>query len=344
MSNASKVIAGLVLVAVAAGPARADIVNFSPDGSSPALSLKALNFAAGNAVAENGDAIAKGSTIQLLFQATLSSVTLANNSQFTPTGLNASGGYQITIVASLTETVTNVFSNPTTATFALSSVQAPNSFVELYYNPAIVNNAAAGTGFNVGTQILSGTPTPSMASSGSFSFSESSPGVPVIQPFNQSGSSTFPNVNTVVGSGSASIGALINQATLNHAFFTDPNPIKQLVFNAVNSTPFVGVDPSKLFADMPGGVPPGLHAQPRLAQRIDQRGRDRFPVPVAEQHLVLRPRAVGLRPDGHRRRRAGRLRLAGPGAVPGRVEPRGGFSRILIARRIATVQAARAAL
>ena len=245
------------IVACLGATAGADVISFSPDGSSAPLSITAMNFAAGNAVAQNGDPIVKGSIVQLYFQASLGSVTLSNGQQFTPVGLNSVGGYQITVVASFTEVVTNVFTNPTTATFALASVQAPNSFFEMYYSPTVAANPSAGTGYNTGTRILLGSPTASMASSGNFTFSESSPGVPVIQPFNQSGTSTFPGVNTIVGSGSASVGSTVNQANLNHAFFTDPNPLKGLTFNAIDSTPFGGVSPSKLFADMPGGIPPG---------------------------------------------------------------------------------------
>ena len=79
----------------------------------------------------------------------------------------------------------------------------PNSFFELYYNPAVVANNLAGTGFNVGTLILAGNPSTTAPSVGIFSLSTSSTGTPSPRRSTSFITNHYPGITTVAGSGSA---------------------------------------------------------------------------------------------------------------------------------------------
>ena len=190
-----------------------------------------------------------GETYQLDYQAALSDVIDPSGNSIVPTGLNTS--YQITAVASFTEVVTSLASNGTVATFGLVPTQSPNSFFEIYYNPAVVANALAGTGFNVGTLILSGNADPSLSNSGNFALALNGSGSPIIEPFDLFNPVNYPGILTVTGAGSAAIDADV--ASFNSAFFE--TPVTQLSFNASNITPFLQTDPSALFVGSPAGRP-----------------------------------------------------------------------------------------
>ena len=151
---------------------------------------------------------------------------------FSPPGLNTT--YQITAVASFTEVVTSLSSNGTVATFALAPTQNPNSFFELYYNPAVVANNLAGTGFNVGTLILSGNPDPSLTNSGNFALAVDGTGQPIILPFDLFNPVNYPGVLSVTGAGSAVVNADVT--SFDPAFFV--TPVIQLSFNTSHDNAF----------------------------------------------------------------------------------------------------------
>ena len=139
------------------------------------------------------------------------------------------------------------------ATFALRRPRVPNSFFELYYNPAVVASNLAGTGFNVGTLILAGTPATTAASAGIYSLSTSA-GAPVTTQFDQFLSDHYPGVTTVAGSGSALLSSDVTY--LNPAFFK--TPLSQVTFNSSLVTPFQQVNPSALFTGLAGGAAPNV--------------------------------------------------------------------------------------
>ena len=163
----------------------ASIITFNPTGT-PAtqpISIGSFDFAPGNSLSTGALPLAVGKTIQLHYQATLADVIDSSGNAVVPPGLNTT--YQITAVASFTEVVTSLSATGAVATFALAPTQAPNSFFELYYNPAVVANNLAGTGFNVGTLILAGTPDPSLTNSGSFALAsgrDRESGHPAVRP------------------------------------------------------------------------------------------------------------------------------------------------------------------
>jgi len=142
--------------------ARADF-NFNPSGGafSPTFTVSGLAFAPGNALAVDAGQLTVGQTFQLLFQTHLNGLTGPGAPNVVP-GLNSQ--YQITEVASLSETVSSVstVAGVTTVNFALNPA---NSQIKIYYNAgAPVFNDATGTGFTAGTVIATLNPTNFVAS------------------------------------------------------------------------------------------------------------------------------------------------------------------------------------
>jgi hypothetical protein len=241
------------LTALFGSSAWAGDILFNPTGgaSSPDMIIAGIDPAPGNALAVGSIPLTPGSTFQLDFQASVSGLIDPGGLTVTPPGLTSS--YQLTTVGSFTEVVTSLSADGVVATFALAPTQGPNSFFELYYNPAVVANNLAGTGFNVGTLILAGTPATTAASIGIFSLSTSG-GAPVTTPFDQFLSDHYPGVITVAGSGSALLSADVTY--FNPAFFK--TPLSQITFNSSLVTPFAQVSPSALFTGLAGGAAPNV--------------------------------------------------------------------------------------
>ena len=132
--------------------------------------------------------------------------------------------------------------------------QSPNSFFEIYYNPALVANDLSGTGFNTGTLILSASPDPSQPNSGNFALATNGDGSPIIEPFDLFNPVNYPGILTVVGAGSATL--IGDVSSFDSAFFE--TNVAQVSFNTSNVTPFLQTDPSMLFVGSPGGGAPNV--------------------------------------------------------------------------------------
>ena len=230
-------------------------------------------------------------TFQLDYQAFVPALIGANGQDFTPPGLGST--YQLTVVGSFTEVVTGLYANGTVATFSMAASQS-NSFFELYYNSSVVANNLAGTGFNVGTLVIAGTPATNLPSESVFSLSSSGS----TQPFDQFDQNNYAGIQSVVGSGALMLWA--NTTYYNPAFVG--TPISEMAFNFSLVTPFDEVDPSRLFVGSPWHVNSECDPQYRHDQR---RQRDRFPVPDRlEYFLHFNSRTVqrDSRNHGHARR------------------------------------------
>ncbi len=238
-------------IAVLGSSARAGAIQFNPTGTAgdPVYTIQGIDPGPGNALAVGAVPLTVGKTFQLDYQASVSVLVGANGLPLVPSGMNSS--YQFTTVGSFTEVVTSLSAGGTLATFAVAPNQSSNSFFEMYYNPAVVANSLAGTGFNQGTLILAGKPSTTEASIGIFSLSTTSTGAPVTAAFDQFISNHYPGINTVAGSGSAMLSADVTY--LNTAFFE--TPISQIRFNSSLVTPFDQASPSALFTGLPGGAP-----------------------------------------------------------------------------------------
>jgi len=237
--------------------ARADIIQFDPDGAggaNGATAIGAFDYAVGNTLADNALPLVVGQTFQLYYQAALRGLVDANGNAFQPIGLNSA--FEITTVASITEVVTGVVGND--ATFAVAPMQAANSFLEIYYDATPDRNTLAGTGFNNGTLILSGVPSSSLPTNGSFALATDAGGNPVIQDFDQFGLNNYMGVLSVVGTGSSNLGFLVG--TTDSSFFQSALGVMSVSFNTSGSTPFTDTNPSALFTNAAGGGAPTLAA------------------------------------------------------------------------------------
>lgn len=104
-----------------------------------------------------GDPLQAGQQLTFLYQANLVSATAPNGSTIALPNLNgvtAATNYEITIVAAITETVTGfgVIGGAQVATFSLTG-----GTMNIYFDTNVDANTAAGTGFDNGTQVLTGT-------------------------------------------------------------------------------------------------------------------------------------------------------------------------------------------
>ena len=153
-------------------------IEFNPTGSSssPVITIAAIDPGRRQCAGRRGSSAHLGKTFQLDYQATVADLLNANGLPVVPPGMTTS--FQLTTVGSFTEIVTSLNSSGTLATFAAAPTQSSNSFFEMYYNPAVVANSLAGTGFNQGTLILSGKPSITGASIGIYSLSTTSTGAP----------------------------------------------------------------------------------------------------------------------------------------------------------------------
>jgi hypothetical protein len=245
--------------------ARASSIAFTPQGSGTSYTIGGIDPAPGNALAVGALPLHLGETFQLDYQATVPALIGTNGLDFTPSGLGST--YQLTVVGSFTEVVTSLSSSGTIATLTLAPTQSPNSFFELYYNPKVVANNLAGTGFNVGTLVMAATPAPSLPSVTVYSMSMSG-GNPVITSFDKYINNDYPGISTVAGSGSALFTA--NVSYYNPEFFG--TRISEMSFNSSIVTPFNQVNPSALFVGAPGTAPPSV--VPHIGTINGENGRD----------------------------------------------------------------------
>jgi hypothetical protein len=230
-------------------------IEFNPTGNgNPAdtYAVGSFGWAVGNSLAVGALPLSVGKTYQLDYQATLANLIDPNSTSFVPPGLNST--YQITAVASATEVVTSLNPDGSVATFALAPTQSPNSFFEIYYNPALVANDLAGTGFNVGTLILTASRDPTLPNSGNFALDLNGSGNPIIEPFDQFNPVNYPGILSVTGTGSATLNG--NVSSFDPAFFE--TNVAQLSFDTSNTTPFLETDPSMLFVGSPGTGAPNV--------------------------------------------------------------------------------------
>src|SRR4051794_31363564 len=103
-------------LAAAQNSIKADTIVVDPGaaGNSPKASFNPWQFGAGNSLDRAALPFALGHNFQFLFHGQLNSIVTNAGTQVTPSGLNATGAvgaiapYEITIVGSVTETVTNV--------------------------------------------------------------------------------------------------------------------------------------------------------------------------------------------------------------------------------------------
>jgi len=277
---------GLAAWAASAGvlgaSARADFINYDPDGTSapngsslPTQTISGFDLSVGNVLAQGSNAAVAAAaggaapntpatTFQIYFQANLAGLIDTGGTSVAPTGNNRT--FETTVIASVTETVTSFTANTggtspqQTLRFAVANTQSPQSFVRFYYDqnpnpgtqpptaaswPTRANNLS-GTGFTDGTLILSATPVRlSSSDTGNFQPTGSNSLFDSFGPDNYGGkqSITVSNGGTVFNA---------NEVFADPAFFkTVPTSFN---FNTLLRLPFTATDPSQRFSSSLGSA------------------------------------------------------------------------------------------
>jgi MYXO-CTERM domain-containing protein len=148
-----KILFGLafaLMMLASASVATAGAVNVTIDGVTK--TVDSFNFAPGNTIAVGAIPLTANTPFNFFYQSALQGFSL-NGNTVAFSGLNTTSF--ITGVVGATEIATNVITDAkgnTTAQFSLAPTQTVN-YLDFYINTT-PSNAAAGTGFNTGTPIL----------------------------------------------------------------------------------------------------------------------------------------------------------------------------------------------
>jgi hypothetical protein len=237
--------------------ARADIIRFNPNGTGApgALNIGSFDESVGNAVAVGAAPQVVGNEFQLYYQAVIGSFIDNHGNVVAPPA-----GTQFTIVAGFREVITSISGPAATPTFTFGFAPGAKNYLEIYANtnPATFADNSAGTGFNTGHLILSGSifaPNPTL---GNFSVTSSTP--VLLDQFDAVPPPKFATQLTLPGVGSTNISATVN--SFDPLYFVQPPQILSLNFVTTNGDPFSQQSPSQLFVQNPGG--PGVLYNPTL--------------------------------------------------------------------------------
>ena len=245
--NKTLIAAALALPALAYSAATPIQFDTNGAGVGGLVTVDVLDWTPGNALALNGNPasgfLAAGTTTQLLYQANLGLVSLGGVTQATA---GFGGAQNFTAVAGFNEIVlTNSTGLNPTFGFNDGQSRTATNFFYIYANN--VGSNLAGTGFvGVAGQIaLSGYIT--SVSSSNYTGGGTALN-PTINPrFDNFGTNNYPNIATLVGSGTSDINIKIDFA--NAAYFPDLVAGSSLsFFNSSQVTPFNQADPSLCFS------------------------------------------------------------------------------------------------
>lgn len=235
------------------GSSYAGPILFNPNGTGAAgaVSINQFEFATGNGLARGGvtavnDFVNSNGAIQTPFefflQATLDNVKLNDAAM-------ASFSGEFTVVAALTEIVTDASVTPGGvgyAAFGDAPIQTANYF-EIWHNPGSVPNSLAGTGFNEGTLILSGT-VGTTNDDGQNNFLRGGGDPQNLDQFPAgAGNNNYPGQQTVTGSGGSSLLLEVTTISWDPNYFPLLNAFDAFTFRTDLSLPFTGVNPSSQF-------------------------------------------------------------------------------------------------
>jgi hypothetical protein len=260
--------AGLAVLTVGgiAAPVQATSIVFDPTGTpGNTFTINSFGFGPGSAVDVGSVPITHvGQTFQIYYQEALTSVSLTSTgASVTPTGLNST--FQITEVGNFTEMVSSI--SGSTVNFVLAPVQAAGSGIALYENNAFVVNPNAGTGYSVGTVILtasfSGAAANEQANYTDTTLNGTKPGTP---PLNPTGSA-YSGITTDNGTGSTTLVA--NVIATNPNFFISPLPLITTNFSSNLTNPFADIPaPPQFLSTLVTGVGLNVTTGPTIAPSV----------------------------------------------------------------------------
>jgi hypothetical protein len=247
----------------AVAPSQADPLQIKlPDFSGP---ITGFDPGPGNLLITgitSGRGILPGDVLETYFQANMSALIQNGSQNFTPPQMNntTSGqGYELTVVARFTEKVSTIVTagNTAVATFVLNGAQT-NPFFEIWYHPFTVATANnfAGTGFAVGTKILSGVI--GSINSSSFTVGDFTVTTKLENPAAGTvpGHAFWDGTQTVQGTGNNNINLTtmgVNNVVLNPNFFPGGQSILTYLLRPGTGLEYHTVDASKQFDAQPNG-------------------------------------------------------------------------------------------
>lgn len=237
------VAAALTISAVVSASTFGNVISFDPDGpavGNPAYQVASIDFLVGNSIAVSGATSPQSFT--QLYQARLGSLLDANGHVITVPGLNAPGGFEITVIAGYNAngTVSGAGPGSTITSHLIPGDQT--GFVKLFYHPTAPHASDLnGTGFNDDHLIYSGTIT---AASAIFMITNG------ISPLDLFNTANWPTNTTVNGIGGLSLSAATS--TFDPAFFASGINLMTVDANTSTALPYRETDPSKQFVNLNG--------------------------------------------------------------------------------------------
>lgn len=241
-----------ILAGLGGGVQAAEPIQFDLDGAGPMnpITISMFDWAVNNALAVDGNpggGLVVGSGVHLLSHARLASFGRPDGSMVFPPA-----GTEYTFVAGFAETV--VLADGTTASFVFDPASTQPNFFEIWVDSPPDNNWLTGTGYNNGKRILYGVVTDS---SGGFTI-----GSAAIEALDQFIANDYPNISTIVGSGSTQLSGVTVYVDPDYFPGFDPSKISDLkiFFNTSTVTPYKQANPSANFvgdyAGAAGNMPP----------------------------------------------------------------------------------------
>lgn len=257
MFKKSLLAAALALAAAGAQASVVAVIDFDgPSGadvSSAGISTLTLDWSPDTALVTPttaGDSVNNpyvGQQLETYVQGTLGSIKNGAGKTVSPNGLNVD--YEWTFVGAFGEQVSGVGFDPVTGktTLNLQTVSGGLNYFEVWVS-AVDSNTLAGTGYNNGTKVLSGTidAYDAVADKGKTSFT-ANPKSAVVA-LDQSGANDYPTLQTTTGSGTGDVNLTIGYVDNNYFKNIAVGDALSIFLQTNLGLPFGQVDPSRLVA------------------------------------------------------------------------------------------------
>lgn len=245
------------LVFTAMGAQASSVVTIDPDGlgAGGAYSVSGLDWnantvlvtptginvaggvASGNAAVPNG-----GDVLQSYAQGALSAFN-GDTGALAVSGLNSS--FEWTFVAGFREVVSSFIGVPGNGTIVLDAINGGDNFFRLYRS-AVNSNSLAGTGFNDGDLILSGSVSAynAVTDRGTTTFTTKTNVEGALDQFGTT--NNYPAIKSVSGQGSGSVDLVVNYFNSDYLTGLNIGSVMTLFLDTQLNDPFKQVNPSAL--------------------------------------------------------------------------------------------------
>ena len=257
MFKKSLLAAALALAAAGAQASVVVTIDYDGAGADAAIKTSSLDWSPDSALitpVTPGDSVNSpyvGQLLQTYVQGTLGSVRNNLGKTVTSPGLNNT--YEWTFVGAFREQVSAISIDPTDplngpASLSLQSVTGGTNYFEVWVS-AVDSNTLAGTGYNNGIKILSGTIDPYNSSTGAGDTKFTSDPKSNVVPLDQAnGNNDYPTLYTTTGSGSGDVNLTIGYIDTNYFTGVSVGDAMTIFLQTNLGLPFGQVDPSRLVA------------------------------------------------------------------------------------------------